>query len=167
MIGIGDCQQAGLKDLPLTVYIANRPPIDEFQKRASLEPLEKGELTNIVNETGNHWRKIFNIYAKLGYLLNEAGFDSWQAYRDGFLLQTGSSQRLLFDDTFTNNLGSVNIICGKAHAAGLLDIQMLTRIDDDFAIDNKKRLIVCPYFDYRQLSNAKLNTLVGLIKTLL
>ena len=35
-----------------------------------------------------------------------------------------------------------------------------------FAIDTKNRLIVCPYFDYRQLSNRKIARLADLLLSL-
>ncbi|PCJ44445.1 MAG: hypothetical protein COA99_06845, partial [Moraxellaceae bacterium] len=91
MIGIGDrhCQ--------LAVYIANRPPLDEYQDRETIIPTVDGELARIGRETGNHWRKIINIYAKLGFLLDSQSFATWQNYRDSHLLTEGSAQALLFD----------------------------------------------------------------------
>jgi hypothetical protein len=98
-------------------------------------------------------------------LLNSLGFTKWQVYRDEFLLQVESQQALLFDEEIVNcSKNSVNLICGKAHASTLIDINTLNWINADFAIDEDRRIIVCPYFDYRQLSNVKLNKLVGLIQ---
>ena len=57
-IGIGDLQ------CKLAVYIGNRPPLQEYQLRETLMPAVQGELARIGHETGNHWRKIINIYAK-------------------------------------------------------------------------------------------------------
>jgi hypothetical protein len=42
----------------------------------------------------------------------------------------------------------------------LVNLQWL---DADFAVDPEHGIIVCPYFDYRQLSNSKIDRLVDLI----
>ena len=158
MIGIGD------KHCKLAVYIGNRPPLDEYLMRENLIPADKGELTRIGCDTGNHWRKIINIYAKLGYMLGPKHFPTWQAYRGDFLLTQGSQQALLFNNSIvTNEADGINIICGKTHAMTLVDENSLQWIDSDFAINRSQRLIVTPYFDYRQLSNVKLEKLVGII----
>ena len=158
MIGIGD------KHCKLTVYIGNRPPLDEYIMRENLIPAGKGELTRIGRDTGNHWRKIINIYAKLGYMLDPKYFSTWQAYRDDFLLTEESQQALLFNSSIvTNAADGINIICGKTHAMTLVDENTLQWVDSDFAINRSQRLIVTPYFDYRQLSNVKLENLMGII----
>ena len=36
-------------------------------------------------------------------------------------------------------------------------------IDEEFALDKSQNLVVCPYFDYRQLSNVKIEKLVSLL----
>ena len=169
MVGIGD------PDYDFVVYIGNRPPMDEYSKRQGLMPAGEGELAGIGRETGNHWRKIINIYAKLGFMLDTKGFSSWQAYREGYLLRKGSQQALLFGDYIeSGEREAVQLICGKTHAAMLLaksatdsEAESSMRwVDADFAIDPTRRLIVTPYFDYRQLSNAKLETLVSIINNL-
>jgi len=40
-------------------------------------------------------------------------------------------------------------------------------VDNDFSVNREQRIIVAPYFDYRQLSNKKLEVLMGLITGLL
>ena len=160
MIGIGD------KHCKLAVYIGNRPPLDEYLVREHLVPARDDELARVGRETGNHWRKIINIYAKLGYLLDPKSFPTWQAYRDGFLLTRESQQVLLFNNTIvTKAQDSISLICGKTHAMTLVDEDDLQWIDSDFAINRSRHLIVTPYFDYRQLSNVKLEKLVGIINT--
>jgi len=169
MIGIGDPGSG------FVVYIGNRPPLGEYIERQGLIPAVEEELAVIGREAGNHWRKIINIYAKLGYMIDAKGFSTWQAYREEYLLIKGSGQALLFDDRI-EPLGSeeVRLICGKAHAASLFansDLgsaveRSLQWIDGDFAVDPSQRVIVTPYFDYRQLSNAKLDTLVSIINNL-
>ena len=158
MIGIGDLH------CKLAVYIGNRPPLDEYIVREQLIPAREDELARIGHETGNHWRKIINIYAKLGYLLDPQDFPTWQVYRDDFLLTKESQQALLFNKALVVQAkGRISLICGKTHAMSLVDEGDLQWIDSDFAINRPQRLIVTPYFDYRQLSNVKLEKLVEII----
>jgi len=158
MIGLGD------KHCNLAVYIGNRPHLDEYKTLGSLKPAGDGELIRIGRETGNHWRKIINIYAKLGFALDPGDYMTWQSYRDSFLLSKYSRQALLFDDDIvTERENCISIICGKTHAMKILNDHDLTWLDKDFAMDAAKSIIVTPYFDYRQLSNVKLEKLVNLI----
>jgi hypothetical protein len=60
----------------------------------------------------------------------------------------------------------VHIIMGKTYAKSLTLPHLLTWLDHEFAINIHNKLVVCPYFDYRQLSNIKLMRLVKLIKQL-
>ena len=159
MIGIGD------KYCNLAVYIENRPPLDEYQILKGLIPAVEGELSRLGRETGNHWRKIINIYAKLGFSLNTEGYLTWQSYRDSFLLTKASRQTLLFDNHIvTEHENCTNIICGKTYAMKLLDANDLIWMDDNFALSSVQNIIVAPYFDYRQLSNVKLEKLVNIIR---
>lgn len=165
-VGFGD------KNAWLKVYIANPPPLTPYQNRASIEPLQAGELAVIVEACGNHWRKIFNCYAKLAQGLNSQGFERWQDYRDQILLQKsngGTGQQLRFDRNL-EELG-ITIICGKTHAATFVDLNGLSVLnlewlDNDFALGVKAKVIVCPYFDYRQLSNVKIERLIELVESL-
>lgn len=172
----------GTDDYQIAVYIANRPPIYEYQQLTQLTPLTTGEITYIGQHCGNGWRKVFNVYAKLLYALDKEQFDfssfasTWQKYRDDFLLQNRSQTSLLFNapklepvkDNSKQNC--VHIIMGKTHAksllnTGMLDVELIW-LDNEFAINRSKRVIVCPYFDYRQLSNIKIEKLAQLIKGL-
>lgn len=172
----------GSQNYQVAVYIANRPPIYEYQQLAQLTPLTTGEITSIGQQCGNGWRKVFNVYAKLLYALDKELFSfttfapTWQQYRDSFLLQTDSKTSLLFSapqlKTIKNNANqkTVHIIMGKTHAksllsTGALNIELIW-LDNEFAINRAQRVIVCPYFDYRQLSNVKIERLAELIKGL-
>jgi hypothetical protein len=159
MVGIGD------EFYTLAVYIGNRPPIEEYQTREELIPAVEGELLRIGQETGNHWRKIFNIYAKLAFNLNSEGYLSWQSYRDGFLLTKNSRQVMLFDDKVVNKTQKcISIISGKGYAMTFLEASNFVWLDSEFAIDTSNRIIVTPYFDYRQLSDVKIEKLVRIIR---
>jgi hypothetical protein len=161
MIGIGD------KTYKLAVYIGKRPPLEEYKMLDHFMPVVEGELARIGRETGNHWRKIINIYAKLAFALNSEGCLTWQYYRDSYLLTQNSRQALLFDDKILyNSEKCISIVCGKAHAIKLLEPNQLVWLDSDFALDSSNRIIVTPYFDYRQLSNTKIEKLVSIIKKL-
>lgn len=160
----GQTKRCGLGDTnaQFNVYIANRPPLDEYQYLVCMQPLLTGDIARIAEQTGNHWRKIFNVYAKLAFALNPQGFATWQLYRDDFLLRENSGQALLFSPPDLAQPG-LHLVMGKTYAKTLqLDAELL-RADTDFQIDKNKALLVVPYFDYRQLSNEKLLRLQALI----
>ncbi|PKH05931.1 hypothetical protein [Moritella sp. Urea-trap-13] len=160
----------GCSKFTFAVYLANTPNMLEYQDISSVNSLVSGEVNAIGQACGNGWRKVFNVYAKLLYVLNPTDFDfaqrapTWQQYRDSYLLQTGSATALLFSPPVLNaNTQTIHIICGRTYAKDLLASGKLEAnlvwIDDEFAIDVKNRLVVCPYFDYRQLSNIKIERL--------
>jgi len=182
-IGFGD------SNFNFAVYIANKPNMLEYQDLGGVTALVEGEI-NVINQAcGNGWRKVFNVYAKLLYALDKKSFDysskapTWQDYRDKYLLQNKSKTALLFsapqlttnnsvvNNSIANNRitnkDTVHIICGKGHAKSLISSGKiktnLVWLDDEFAIDSDNRLIVCPYFDYRQLSNIKIERVAALL----
>ena len=177
-------------------YIRNRPPLKTYQNLNSVKPLIPGEVSRICQETGNHWRKVFNVYAKLLFELSADKFSSWQQLRDDQLLQAHSQHCLLFsapklipslstDKAFCQPTNSnsqatrltkvtkdsadttLHIVLGKGYAQELSLTNESTWLSDDFAMNTELGLIICPYFDYRQLSNVKIIQLAGLIKQLL
>lgn len=170
-IGFGD------HDFSLAVYIANKPSMKEYQALSAMLPLHSGEI-NVINQAcGNGWRKVFNVYAKVLYSLDRQHFsfsiqaDTWQLYRDNYLLQSKSRTALLFSAPQLNpNANVFHIICGKGHAKKLIDERKINTnlnwVSEDFAIDKLNKLIVCPYFDYRQLSNIKIERLSNLLLSL-
>lgn len=170
----------------IRVFIANRPPLDIYQKMDDCLPMVSGEIAEIAQLTGNHWRKIFNVYAKVMFALlgpcNQlpSDIDTWQGYRDKILLRDSSQTALLFskpnlsalnlDQTQSIKPKTINLLMGKQYAASLgFDRDQNTElqiIDGDFAVVESKNLIICPYFDYRQLSNIKIERLIKLIHKL-
>ena len=149
----------------------------EYQQLTLISPVTSGEISAINTACGNGWRKVFNVYAKLLYALDNKYFNfsalapTWQNYRDSFLLQHNSQTTLLFSPPQPpTNKESLHIICGKTYAKHLLATGQLAAnfiwLDDEFAIDKARNLIVCPYFDYRQLSNSKIEKLACLLKEL-
>jgi hypothetical protein len=103
------------------------------------------------------------------------GAQSWQQYRDHALLQNLSNTNLLFcapqlthvkDKDKDKNYNVLHFVMGKTYAKSLNLPSSLKWLDNEFAIDTHNKLVVCPYFDYRQLSNIKIMRLVELIKQL-
>lgn len=159
----------GEKSATLRVYIANRPDFADIKALDNIRPIKPGEITDIGNRCGNGWRKVFNVYAKLLYALNDSrwcdnsAFDSWQQFRDTQLLQLGSDTSLLFSPWEADNTGELHLIMGRTYAKSLSLPENLKWENDEFAICETSKLIVSPYFDYRQLSNQKIVYLVELI----
>ena len=189
----------------IKVYLANRPPLPEYLNTEVMDRLTVGEIKRIATETGNHWRKIFNVYAKLIYCLAEKTnhplllhHTCWQEYRDQSLLQQGSETELHLDVVMIEHaewpsrlnhdlhcedqdkgqneekgntqarsmVKPLHIVMGKSFSERILKGTALEWLDSDFAINRQRRIIVCPYFDYRQLSNIKIERLVELIVSL-
>lgn len=197
--------QAGLGDinsnskhaqLNFQVYIANRPPMAPYDVQDDCQPMMTGEIVAIGQHTGNHWRKVFNVYAKLMFECLQRiygtypqrpdcqqhfavieSLTSWQAYRDQCLLQAKSGTSLLFTpptirlDTHDTADNTIHIVMGKGYAQQLgfeyEPPQLLDHHHGDFAVYEQRRLILCPYFDYRQLSNEKISVVVDIILRML
>ena len=161
----------GSQTSTINFYIANRPPIDDYPVLDKLRSLAMGELTHIVKHTSNHWRKAFNVYAKLlfdWYLLQGRKDlpETWQSYRDLELFHSHSQEALLFSaPVFDKKNASIHIIAGKTYASNL-DLPPLIWLDTHFAINKEHRLIVAPYPDYRQLSNERIARLIELMREL-
>jgi len=167
----------GCRHFNIAVYIGNTPTMLEYQKLTQVISLTRGEITAIGQTCGNGWRKVFNVYAKLLFALPKEHFDfsllggSWQQYRDNSLLQANSQTALLFSPPYLGaDNNTLHIICGRTYAKeminnGLLAAQLIW-LDEEFAIDKQKKVIVCPYFDYRQLSNSKIERLATMLTAL-
>ena len=161
------------------VYIANQPDFPPLQPFASLTALSPNDIYALGQHCGNGWRKVFNVYAKLLYALADPRYvdkqlySSWQAYRDNRLLQAQSGTALLFSPVLPDEFcmpGTVHLILGRTYAKTLYPPQQWLWLDHDFALINtghradNNRVMVCPYFDYRQLSNSKIIRLVSLLQ---
>jgi hypothetical protein len=166
----------GATSANINVYVAKRPAMAEYANINCLQPLHSGEIELINRACGNGWRKVFNVYAKLLFALDNKHFsfqqqaNSWQAYRDTQLLQAGSNTALLFSPPrLSAQADRVHIIAGRTHASALIAGGMATQLNwlnQEFAIDRDNRLLVCPFFDYRQLNNEKITFLSSLISEL-
>ena len=151
--------------------------MSEYQELTQVSALTRGEITAIGQACGNGWRKVFNVYAKLLYALPKEHFPftslapTWQEYRDNYLLQANSQTALLFSPPcFLGNSKRLHVICGRTYAKQLIKSAALTAqltwLDEEFAIDQQNKIIVSPYFDYRQLSNVKITRLAAMLTAL-
>ncbi|XPF93758.1 DUF6942 family protein [Colwellia sp. RE-S-Sl-9] len=160
----------------LRVYIENIPPLPQYQNLTLVNPMQNGDIQQIGQLTGNHWRKIFNVFAKLLFEYHPEKFVTWQNLRDESLLQKQSNACLLFsgvtfeeiklEDVHSTESKMITIIMGKTYANKLGIDKHCYWLSESFAINATKNIIICPYFDYRQLSNIKITQLVQLIKQL-
>ncbi|WP_233267458.1 hypothetical protein [Paraglaciecola sp. L3A3] len=169
--GLGD------NNAQFKVYIGNQPNFQGFNNLVTIQALGKGEIFAIGQACGNGWRKVFNVYSKLVFALNTndqvdvSQYKSWQHFRDHSLLQAQSNTALLFSEPNLADTSSqssdqdIHIVMGKTYANSLTIASKLLWLDKEFAINKQQNLIVCPYFDYRQLSNIKIIRLVELINS--
>lgn len=163
-----EIQGLGDSSARLRVYIANRPVFSLPRVASGVVPLTAGDIATIGNACGNGWRKVFNVYAKLLYAMPEQWQfkhgDRWQAFRDTHLLQANSNTALIFDEPKSFDENALNIITGRTYAQQMHIAESLYWITPEFAINKRLNLVVCPYFDYRQLSNSKILYLIDLIQ---
>jgi hypothetical protein len=173
----------GRADAELAVYLANRPALARYQNLSQVQAMQADEHRLISEATGNHWRKIFNVFAKLMYALDgekqgqrQAHIDCWQHYRDKVLLQSHSNEILLFSRPDFSLPARLHLVAGKqwASALGLIgpspdhDLVSygLKQVDECFYVHRHLALVIAPYFDYRQLSNIRLERLVLILDQL-
>lgn len=156
----------GSEKANILVYIQNRPPLHPYQTLTSLKALNTGDIAEISHQTGNHWRKIFNVFAKLIHEFEPSHYSTWQLLRDQHLLQANSNQCLLFSSPEQDRFNGqdIHIILGKGYAQQLQLTAQCHWLSPDFAINSRHKIIISPYFDYRQLSNIKIKQLARLIE---
>lgn len=165
-VGFGDPKSL------IRVYIDKRPNDDEYKRLDVVRPTRHGEIKDIGQRFGNGWRKVFNIYAKLLFALPTQWYplsgarESWQLMRDTDLLQGSAGHALLFSAPALEQAG-VHIVMGKTYAQHLIDKGLVPNDfiwkDAHFAKSTSANVIICPYFDYRQLTNERIDVLVSLI----
>lgn len=158
------------------VYLAAPPAMDVYQQLSGIQPLHAGDIDQIYRHCGNGWRKIFNVYAKLLFALPPTHFSfaaaasSWQQYRDEQLLQPTSDTALCFSaPQFGSDDGVLHLIAGRTLAKQLVaqGLQVeLHWLSAEFAVDPVRKIIVTPFFDYRQLNNEKIAVSARLLQLL-
>lgn len=170
LVGFGDA------DFDVGVYVANRPAMPQWQQLSHLYTFTAGDIDTINQACGNGWRKVFNVYSKVLFALPSEFYNfaqqapSWQQFRDETLLQKHSKTALLFSPPQVTQARQLHIIAGRTHAKNLISQGKLSSTlhwyDDEFAVSREDKIIVCPYFDYRQLSNIKIARLSELVASI-
>lgn len=132
-------------DQATKVFILPTPPkgdylVDEYGR------LVAPDLANVINQDGNHWRKILTIMAKLC-----VSGENWRDYRDKDLLQT--TECILFNLPEVFDRKTVYFICGGKMQADMKQMKELTSLDDKNLLKVHNNIILCPYPDYRQFPN--------------
>lgn len=141
---------------------------------------------------GNNYRKVFNIYSKLSFYLEQylnysrvTDITTWQEYRDSFFLDLESPCRIAFlsdyefsylqeksqlpdslCETIKQCLNSDNVLhlfSGKKCISAFNFEDRCFWMSEYFAQVKDANAIVTPYFDYRQLSNERIIQLQKLI----
>ena len=150
-----------------TLHIANRPELEPFEHDI-FRQLESGEAAQIIQQTSNHWRKVFSIMAKISFALFDTGCETWQQYRDTKLLTKDGFEAIDFDHYQAGNATSFSIICGFQYAENQVDLAKLIphMQQPKLMISESKNFVVTPYFDWRQLNNEILGHLVTLMQNI-
>ena len=154
------------------VYIQNRPQFFVPGAEDAIVGINGDIIQQINTSCGNGWRKVFNVYAKWVFdlhrqlpakqtLLARPCCETWQQYRDRELLTCSGDTALLFSPVATR--APVNVVMGRTYArhSGLADAAQWVR--HDFGLLDAQRIIITPYFDYRQLTNEKIAFLSSLL----
>jgi len=129
-------------------------------------------IAELIVLNGNHWRKIFTIMAKIC-----TNGEDWRHYRDHLLLK--KHEMLLIGANALSPHASIHIVCGQAAAKPLGlsaerfntplsnlqtvhqpllhesqgKLQDVTEIVQTSSVQ-KEQVLLTPYLDYRQYSNA-------------
>ncbi|MCT8866907.1 MULTISPECIES: DUF6942 family protein [Shewanella] len=148
-------------------YLPNPPLMPEYWHWE-----QDNAIAELIALNGNHWRKIFTIMAKI-----YAPSEDWRHYRDNLLLK--KHQMLLIGASALSPHASIHIVCGQAAAkplglstelfntplsnrqtayqplmhASQGKLQDVTEIMQTSSVQ-KKQVLLTPYLDYRQYSNA-------------
>lgn len=140
MIDNNTLNDIGAKGAQTVLYLPNPPKIYH-----GFEP-HKPDVTKLVEENGNHWRKIFTILAKL-----TCGEQPWKTYRDENLLQ--AQQKICFTDTLCAD-ARWHLVAGKASWSRLgFFCEDFSCEDQQERLYIKDNILLVPYLDYRQYPN--------------
>jgi hypothetical protein len=133
----------------IILCLPNRPNQKMYLNKRILKNLKVGEVKFIINECGNHWRKIFSIFAKICFSLNPVT-ESWQEYRDNILLTSKCIGSISFTKKILKPSNDIMILSGKESWT--------------ISKENSLNIFNTPYFDYRQFPNKEIDLLISQIK---
>ena len=170
LIGVGSSSPR------IVLHIANRPPVDGFEVFSGdnqiNRPLQVSEAASIIQQTGNHWRKVFSILAKISFALFDTSCKTWQEYRDTKLLTEQGFEYLCFSPLKqTHSQVSsikhpiISIVCGFSYAQTQLDFDTLVAHErfEKLKWSEQYSCLVTPYFDWRQLNNEMLDVVINIV----
>ena len=144
----------------LILYIDKKPPLSTYEDGKILERTEMKELM----ASGNHWRKIINIFAKLAFGVNDKNCRSWQEYRDSELLRDSDTVLVAQGETLLDDEG-VHLICGKKKFESMsLGEGVFRPLDEEGKVRVRGSVFQTPYFDYRQFPNKLIEELLEAIQ---
>lgn len=146
-------------------YLPNHPLIPAYWHWE-----QDNAIAELIALNGNHWRKIFTIMAKIC-----APSEDWRNYRDNLLLK--KHQMLLIGASALSPHASIHIVCGQAAATALgiaIESHIATgpqqsanqqtvmqlmqasqgKLQDITQSSHSILVLLTPYLDYRQYSNA-------------
>lgn len=149
------------------VFILPTPPKGHYAIDA-MGHLAQVNTQSIIEQDGNHWRKILTIMAKL-CLLEKSGLDKelsdtrsdkktsakqvWRDYRDSELLQ--QHERIEFEVPTVFSPSVWYFICGGEMQKKVNKLeQSCVYLNEKQTIAQYDNKIFCPYLDYRQFPNA-------------
>lgn len=131
----------------LVLYLPHKP-------NALEELLRQPDATTLIRNNSNHWRKIVTLLAKIGSL----ELEDWRSFRDKTLFGRcaicfSASLADTKSETWHWIGGKENLQRFEIHGLHTEPLQETTEV----SIDIKKRILLTPYPDYRQLNNATVN----------
>ncbi|WP_163930673.1 hypothetical protein [Paraferrimonas sp. SM1919] len=131
--------QLGPVHAPICFYLPSKP-IGHYEGLS--QPLLSEQL---IQNGGNHWRKILTIAAKLC-----APNENWKDYRDNFLFT--SNEQMRFASEKLTNAASLHFVCGQ-QSYQKLNIRQTPNKTSSPKVHYLANVIVLPYLDYRQFPN--------------
>ena len=142
----------GAESARLVLYLPHRP---EGLERFCHAPLAQA----IVAANSNHWRKIINLLAKVASPVAQ----DWRVFRDGALFERTA---LCFVPELQAGEGW-HWIAGQANLQRFssFELDACPALEDpDVALDEGRRVLITPYPDYRQISNARVVRIRALLE---
>ena len=171
-------------DLFSHIWGANKPDIIFYLPSAPELPAhwqaaDSDAITQLIALNGNHWRKIVTIMSKICCVEHDINMNKgacWKLIRDNLLseryLPQGGNEhtntparlrcqlRIVKPNTHHNDIPLSNaywhILCGKEvqQRLGMTEQQQYTSLDKEQKIRYQQTVLLTPYLDYRQYSNA-------------